>query len=965
MLRNCSSTSHPAARSTWLIASLIAGLLGFVSTVPAFAAELKLPEKINFNEHVRPIFTKHCTACHGGVKQAGALSLVYEESVGGVVAAGAPEDSYLLERVAETDDDMRMPPPEHGPPLSKTEVALIRRWIEQGANWSGHWAYEPPKSYPAPKVADADWPRQPFDHFVLAKLEQENIKPAPAERDDRWLRRVSLDLTGLPPTLEERAEFLTQIKQVGEQAYEDAVDRLLASPRFGERWASVWFDLVRYADSRGQGEDSPRDIWKYRDWVIDSFNRDLSYDQFTIKQLAGDLLPNRTIEDQIATSVHRLTHTNEEGGTDDEEFRVAAVLDRIHTTWQTWQATTMGCVQCHSHPYDPFRHEDYYRSMAFFNNTADVDLSDDWPTTNVPLNQDDYRRASDLDQEITARTQKLWQAKWHTTHQEVDWQPLRIAKAKSSNQTKVVIENKANHDEYHTVGTVSSGPQISVELPLGKQPIDLTGIRVSVLPLNPEQALPDAEVGFVMSHVKVSLREPGKKDVEIKIADIVGDEPHPYDDPMESLNPESRNGFGAYTRMHHQREVVLLPESPLKVSADATLVVKIHYRVFNLAAFSLVARRAYYSVSSDPRLTAVSESKSLREQAERLAQLRKQRDAIDSIATPVMVERPNHLARPSHLFVRGLFLTKDKPVLPGIPAALTAANPEVPDRLALAEWLVSEDNPLTARVAVNRFWARMFGIGIVATEEDFGSAGDPPSHPEMLDDLAIRFRDNYGWSVKKLLREIALSSTYRQSSRIRPELLEQDAANRLLARGPRHSLPAETLRDQFLLVSGLLSPKMHGPPVYPPLPPGVWKARRGKWSTAKPGDEDRYRRSVYTYVKRSVPFPMFASFDAPSRDACMPKRLRSNTPLQALMLLNDAAFVECSQAFAKLMIDHSDDIKQQISYGFLRATSREPRPEEVDRLVELYEASLASAGESGAMPAVAAVLLNLDEAITK
>ena len=939
-------------------------LVSLLSSGNVFAVTATLPDQVDFNEHIRPIFTHHCTACHGGVKQAAELSFVYQDTLENVIEPGDPNNSYLLMRILDEDEESRMPPADHGPRLSEEEVALLREWIDQGAKWHGHWAYELPHRQASPAVSQSNWARQPMDSFVLQQLDQRGITPAPDERPERWLRRVTLDLIGLPPSLEERKAFLDDHHDRGEPAFAAVVDRLLESPRFGERWASVWLDQVRYADSRGQGEDSPRVIWKYRDWVIDALNKDMSYDQFTIRQIAGDLLPDCKIDDQIATAVHRLTHSNEEGGTDDEEFRIAAVLDRVNTTWQTWQGTTFGCVQCHSHPYDPFLHEDYYKFVAFFNNTADCDLDDDWPLIDTPTEMSDYPRMTELNRKIEQITRSLWETMWEEAAAPEKWTPLRIDKVKTNNRVKLIVEPQEEWDEYRTEGTISSGTMVDLQMPLPKTLKQVTGVRITALPLDPIKAVSESEWGFVMSNIRADLIVPDQKSVQLNISRVYCDEPFPKFDPHQSLNKE-KEGFAAFSRIHYLRQAVLVFDTPSEVPQGTTLRLRIKHNWLYLAAFPLLTRRAHFAASDDPSLMTIGEDELLSRQQEELSALEEERQAIPTVETPILRERESNLSRPTHVFTRGLFLTKGDEVDADVPRSLLADVTPMKDRLSLAQWLVSDENPLTARVAVNRFWARMFGVGLVATEEDFGSTGDTPSHPELFDDLAVRFRVDYGWSVKKLLREIALSSTYRQSSRIRPELLEADANNRWLARGPRHSLPAETLRDQMLAISGLLSNKMYGEPVQPPLPPGVWKARRGEWNTPKPGDEDRYRRSVYTYVKRSVPYPMHVTFDAPSRDVCQPKRLRTNTPLQSLILLNDSGFVECAQTFAQNMREHCDNPSQQIEYGLLAATCREPSEGEVERLLKLYDQVTATSGPEIALQTVASVLLNLDEVITK
>ena len=943
--------------------------LGVFLAICNFCCQLaeaqSLPASVDFNEQVRPILTKQCSGCHGGVKQAAGISFTYEDDLLSLIEPGSAENSYFMERIVTEDESYRMPPPDHGPRLSDVEIALLEKWIDQGAKWSKPWAYRVPQRSELPSVSNPQWCRKSIDHFVLAKLDELGASPAKSEQPDRWLRRVSLDLIGLPPTPSERAIFLSDLQERGDDAYSAAVDRLLSSDRFGERWASVWFDLVRYADSRGLSEDSPRDIWKYRDWVITALNQDLPFDEFTRKQIAGDLFPDPSIEDRLATAVHRLTASNEEGGTDDEEFRVAANVDRVSTVWQVWQGTTMNCVQCHDHPYDPIRHEDFYRFMAYFNNTADCDLENEWPTLQVPLDESKYEQAARLDREIRDMREQIWLRNWQIAHQDADWTSLRIAKVTSSNATRLIIDSVDERDEYRTVGTVARGPAFTVELSLPSDARELTGIRLTILPLNEASALKDAEVGFVMSKIDVALKSSDGSTTQIRIGEVIGDEPFPYSAPQKSLQ-ENNEGFGAYTRIYHPRSLVLLPTAPISPGSESKLVIKVKYGVFDLAAFSLVGRRGYFSVSSDTQLTALLEDQNRLQQVSHLNKLIARRSEVRSIATPVLAERPNHLARPTHRFDRGLFLTKAERVEPGVPASISESRNEVGDRLALADWLVADANPLTARVTVNRFWARLFGTGLVLTEGDFGAAGDWPSHPQLLDDLAVRFREDYKWSVKQLLREIVLSSTYRQSSRFDSDFHRSDPQNRWLARGPRHALPAETIRDQMLAISGLLNlDKDGGPPVYPPIPDGVWKVRRGKWETHPVGSPDRYRRSVYTYVKRSIPYPMFSAFDAPSRDVCISSRLRSNTPLQTLMLLNDEAAHECAVGLANRMANQSNAVEQQIEFGFKLATCREPSRNETARLHKLYKEVLETADAQSALESVATVLLNLDEVVSK
>ena len=926
---------------------------------------------VDFNRDVRPIFNKHCTACHGGVKQAGDVSFTYRDRVlppdGWIVEPGDPDASVMIERVVSNDPEDRMPPPEHGAKLSDEEIETLRRWIQEGASWSQHWAYESVRTPAIPNVSDPAWGRSAFDPFVLARLDDEGIAPARDERPERWLRRATLDLIGLPPSPDELRGFQQLLQNEGEEAYEVAVDRLLQSPAFGERWASVWLDQIRYADSKGLGLDAPRNIWKYRDWVIDAFNRDIPFDEFTIKQIAGDLLPDRTIEDLVATAAHRTTQSNEEGGTDDEEFRIAAVLDRVNTTWQTWQGVTFGCVQCHSHPYDPFEHDEYYKFVAFFNNTADADVNEDYPTAQIPLDSSDYPKATRLDHQIDELQRDIWEQENAVLQDETIWEAVRGINASTSNATQVTVETKETHDEFHTVDTITKNADITLRAPLPDGTTQLSGVRLTAMPLNPRKAIADSEWGFVLSHIEAELIDGAGEKRSIKFEYVVSDEPHPFYDPQLSLDPKSNRGFSAYSRIHFPRSAAFILPEPIDVAPDTEISVTLKHRVFSLGSFALVTRRGRVDVTGDHSLTDMLTNESLVQARSRLAELRTKRSKIRSTSIPVFREREQHLSRPTHVFVRGLFLTKEKGVQAATPASLPPLPGEVAwDRLALAHWLANSENPLTARVAVNRLWARVFGVGLVSTEEDFGSSGEPPSHPQLLDFLADRFQGKLGWSTKSLLRELLLSRTYRQSSKIRPELQQRDSNNRLLARGPRHRLPAEIVRDQALSLSGLLTRQMHGPPVRPAIPSGVWRpfASWDKWDSPKAGDPNRYRRSVYTYTKRSIPYPMFAAFDAPSREFCSPRRLRSNTPLQALTTLNDETFSDCAVALGERIAGLGATPRDQLRAGFSIVTCRNPDSDELADLIRLHE-SLAGLTDRERLTTVAAVLLNLDEVLTK
>ncbi|RMF43169.1 MAG: DUF1549 domain-containing protein, partial [Planctomycetota bacterium] len=482
-------------------------------------------QPVDFNEQVRPIFNQHCVACHGGVKQAAGLSFVYPDDASYIVEPGDPDASLLIERVAAEDPEERMPPVDHGPGLSPAEIETLREWIAAGAEWGQHWSFVPPRPSPLPEVSNPQWCRVPIDRFILWRLEQSGLRPNPDMPADRWLRKVALDLTGLPPSPEQRERFLQDVAQRGELAFASAVDRLLDSPAYGERWASVWLDVMRYADSKGLGQDGRRTIWKYRDWVIRALNNDLPYDAFTRQQIAGDLLPDATMEDLVATACHRLTQTNEEGGTDDEQFRVEAVIDRINTTWLAWQGLSFGCVQCHSHPYDPIRHDEYYRFMAFFNNTVDCDLESDEPRVAVPMDLADYGRARVLDRQIERLQEELWRDEFSLLTDADLWRPVVEMEARSSNQTRVVTQVVDGVAEYRTQGTVAQRPTITLEFPLPPGVDRVTAVRFTGLPRNEERARIDSEWGWVLSHVRLELVLGDGAAEELKIAWVVADEP--------------------------------------------------------------------------------------------------------------------------------------------------------------------------------------------------------------------------------------------------------------------------------------------------------------------------------------------------------------------------------------------------------------------------------------------------------
>ncbi len=814
--------------------------IGFVFALALLSWGCTRTPEISFNQQVRPILNERCVDCHGGIRRQGDLSLLFRhealeagESGKKAIVPFNVDESELLRRVSHADPAHRMPKDDL--PLSEEDIQILHAWIEQGAMWEDHWAYVAPVRPEVPEVSDPDWIREPMDAFVLARLDQLGLVPQSEAECPVLIRRVTLDLTGLPP----QPSDVQSVCQGG-GSYEAYVDSLLSSPSYGERWASMWLDLARYADSKGYEKDIGRTIWHYRDWVIRALNDDMPFDQFTIEQLAGDLLPDPTENQLIATAFHRNTMTNTEGGTDDEEFRVAAVIDRVNTTWEVWQGTTFACVQCHGHPYDPFVHQEYYEFFAFFNSTTDRDLDNEYPT--LAQFEDDVA------------------ADGHALIQEIQMiEDAIIARVETDTLTAQRRIWETTLDQPEVIGRV--------------------------------QLMQQNEVKRIVA------------------------------------TPEENRGDGQQWMLNY----------------------------------------VYASVNDDPILNRLREEKITKERA---------LQALNPIQTPIMQDLP--FQRRTHVFERGSFLLKGDSVHPGTPDALPSLSEDAPrNRLGMAQWLVSGENPLTARVVVNRFWEQLFGTGIVESLEDFGTQGLERSHPDLLDYLAVSFQEEHQWKIKSLLRSIVRSSTYRQSSHVTDPLLEMDPHNRFLARGPRFRLTAEQIRDQALHVSGLLSSTMYGPSVMPPQPDGLWKNPYDNRTWQVSDDDDRYRRAIYTYWRRTIPYPSMATFDSPSREFCVSRRIRTNTPLQALVTLNDPVFVEAATALAHRMMESDDPI----TAGYIYAMGIAPNQNELEVLNSLYLDALSHYSQStleanmiaeergsphlDAMTVVASAILNLDQFLMK
>jgi hypothetical protein len=861
------------------LAAVLAGVLGVVA--------LRGEDAVDFNDEVRPILNGRCISCHGGVKRSAGFGVLFREDALVAGESGRPgivpgdaDASEMIRRITHADPSERMP--KEGDPLSEAEIRTLRRWIDQGAEWGEHWAYRKPEAPTLPEVADEAWAAGPIDRFVLARLEDEELAPSPAADCHSLMRRVSLDLVGLPPAPEEADAFCASPTP---EAYAAVVDRLLASPRYGEHWASMWLDLARYADTKGYEKDQHRDIWPYRDWVIRALNQDMPFDRFTLEQLAGDLLPGATDEQILATAYHRNTMTNDEDGTDDEEFRIAAVIDRVNTTMEVWQGTTMGCVQCHSHPYDPFRHEEYYRLFAFFNNTADGDRKDDSPL--LPLYGGEQR------QRIAELLAGLEGGGGNGAAPRIDRLFFPLGKIPAA--------------EYSAADSIiSTGDYVAA--------LDAWGwVRYDDFPL---EGVGEIALGYSGNSGRVELRLEGPGGPLIGAADVPPSAPRRPPGGL-ALEPTLR-----------------VPITPTPGRRPLVLVL-IEDGARQLRVTSLAPQPAPQGspTAEHPAGGAIG-----------LEELRRQVAEVPTDAhVPVLRELPADRRRVTRVFERGNWMVHGDSVEPGVPGTLPPLPADAPrDRRGLATWLTSRDNPLTARVTVNRLWARLFGTGLVATVSDFGTQGEPPSHPALLDWMAVRLMDEHAWSLKGMLREMVLSSTYRQSSRVTPELLERDPGNRLLARGPRLRLTAEQVRDQALAVAGLLSDSMYGPGVMPPQPPGVWNSpyNAREWRTSE--GEDRYRRAVYTYWKRTAPYPSMIAFDAPSREVCVAQRGPTNTPLQALVTLNDPVYVEAAQALARRMSQRGGGVSDQIRAGYRWALQRDPDAATLARLVAVHESAAAS-----------------------
>jgi mono/diheme cytochrome c family protein len=1153
-------------------------LPGAGADVPATAAS---SSDIDFVRDIQPIFAQNCYKCHDAAKHKGGLRLDSKATafVGGDSGDASliphdPDQSKIIQLVRGDDPKSVMPPKGKGEPLTARQIDLIVRWVKQGANWPDgvdhplaaltHWSFNKPVAQAIPPVKNGQWVRNPLDNFILARLEKEGLAPSPEADRCTLIRRLSFDLIGLPPTRQETEEFVTDKSP---DAYDKLVDRLLANPHFGEKWARHWLDLARYADSSGYGSDPLRyTTYRWRDWVISAFNRNEPYDEFTIEQIAGDLLPHPTTEQLIATAFNRNTMTNTEGGTDPEEYRIEAIKDRTDTTVQVWMGLTMGCAKCHTHKYDPITNREYYQVFSIFNQTEDANRADESPTIPTPTDEQ-IAKMDSLKVEIAREEAKLkdpaaWteaQAKWEKSvaSQPTNWTALTVEKASASSGATLTPQL----DE----SILAAGPVASEDVYTISAHSDLaniTGFRLEALP---DPSLPkggpgrNENGGFVLNDFRVALPAGDKKavhgryvrielpghdkilslaevqafhgseniaiggkakqsttdfdgpaklaidgntdgdfrkahstthtaksespwwEVDLKKAQdvdklviwnrtdenlgsrlsnfrilVLDDKHEPLwqkevaaaPDPNLTIQPGADGdiALSKTTDTFHQTESgewtaqkaiesdhaaksgwAILPEVGRAHSAvfetahnvaspgGTTLVFTLHQKFpsaplgrFRLSATGDVRPIRALPEELDAALAVSSESRSSHQKdvifqsflatspdaqaaRDRVARLMKEEADVKPAVTAVMRELPAGKQRPNHILVKGNFLSKGAVVVPAVPAAFNPLPTDAPhDRLGLAEWIVARDNPLTARVEVNRIWAQLFAIGIVETQEDFGTQGQLPSNQPLLDWLAIDFMDSH-WDMKRMIKLIVTSAAYRQSSRVSPELDAKDPDNRLTARGASKRLDAELVRDEALSLSGLLSQKMFGPSVFPPQPDGLWQAAfNGQRTYPTSTGEDRYRRGIYTFWRRTVPYPSMAAFDAPSREVCTIRRIQTSTPLQAFVTLNDPVYVECAQALARrIILEGGAAAADRAKFALELCLCRPAKPREIERLVSLHDRELdkysndekaakdLATSERGPLPSgvkaddaaawtvCANVLLNMDGVLTK
>ena len=915
---------------------LVPVLMSMVAVLTLFSEGISAEERVRFGRDVLPILSSNCFACHGpdeSERKAGLrLDLEAEAKAmhesGLVISVGKPDESTLIQRITSTDPDLVMPPLDSHKELKPEQIAVLQRWISEGAEWGRHWSLEPVDR--SSVVVGPD--ESPIDALVAKALSEEGLQLRPAAAPHQLVRRIYLDLIGVPPTPEIGDAFAAN---PSDAAYEKLIDELLASPKFGEHWARVWMDLARYADTKGYEKDLGRTMWPYRDWLIRAINSDMPLDQMTVEQLAGDLLPNPTTDQLIATAFHRNTMSNDEGGTDDEEFRTIAVKDRVDTTMQVWMGLTAGCAKCHSHKYDPISQHEYYGLYAIFNQTQDADRYDDFPMFEITDASIAEKRVQ-LAAKVADVKAKLAEAEQRTADAEDNrWRSGTVTEALSTSGATLKVR-----EDFSVFADGDSPPEdvytLTVSLAAGTH----TVLRIEAL----TEKLSDGQVGvgrnardpnFVLSELEVErIAEGGTQ--KVILVNPRADYAQDGWPVAAALDGDTKTGWAVSPRQRERHVALFAFAEPLQAEAETTIQITLrqHY------GDSLTLRRFRIATigEADETVELPQPSAEQRQLTDELAAANKELQEFNSSVPKVPVLKALETAshRVTKVHRRGNFLDPGDEVSPHLPATLHAL-PEgtTLDRLALAKWLMSRDNTLTPRVWANRIWARIFGAGIVETEEDFGALGAVPTHPELLDWLASEYRDN-GWSFKKFLKPILLSRTYRQASEATAELRERDPRNELFSRGSRFRLSAEVVRDASLAAAGLLSDKMGGPPVMPPQPDGLWRSTYNgqKWVNAE--GEDRFRRALYTYLKRTTPYPSMTTFDSGSGEVCQIRRIRTNTPLQALVTLNDPVYLEAAGALAVRMVKEGRDADTRALRGLRLTVIRPVQHDELEPLLRLH-----------------------------
>jgi hypothetical protein len=1000
-------------------------------------------DKVDFDRDVRPILSNTCFTCHGpdSNKRQAELRFDVEASVfadrdgSPILVRGKPDESELIKRILSDDEDLVMPPPDQKQQLSKQDKEILKAWVEQGAPWRGHWSYEPVRRPAEPTVKNKSWPKNSIDFFVLKRLEDEGYSPSEVAAKHTLLRRISLDLTGLPPTIPELDAFLHDDSP---KAYEKAVDRLLASPRFGEHFALAWLDAARYADTNGYQQDRTRTLWPWRDWVILALNSNMPFDQFTVEQIAGDHLENPTQEQLVATGFHRNHMLNGEGGRIAEESRVEYVIDRVETTGAVWLGLTIGCGRCHDHKYDPVSQREFYNLYSYFNSIderGNVDAGGNAnPVMSVPTKEQTARKAElnaqigDLQKALVA-IQKEKQASWEQTllaeisagTKKAYWLTLKPESLKSDQGQTLTVE-----EDGVTVLASGKNPKTdTLHVTLKTDATNITSLRLEAVPYEKftNGGFARSNSGnFVLTEFRVDAKSKGEAAVShVKFASAQASFEQGGWPVKNAFDGKSNTGWAVHNpNMRIPRQAMFVFEKPIVGGAGTELELELRHdsphAFHNLSHFRVAMTTepgpkldgsnglpgefiAALKIENGKRNAAQKkliadefrkQSPEVKSTQKKIDAARKQVTEIDKRIVRTMVMRDLAKPRETFVLIRGTWdqPDKEKPCAPDTPGCLPPLPEGSPtNRLALARWLVDKGNPLTPRVVVNRYWQHFFGQGLVTTTEDFGSQGERPTHPQLLEWLASEFVSS-GWNVKHMLKMIVMSSTYQQSSKRTEETIARDARNSMLARGARFRMTSQAIRDQALMLSGLLVEKIGGPPVKSYQPAGIWSdLSLGKISYQRDSGEALYRRSIYTFWRRgSAPTSMF---DVASRQVCKVRVSRTNTPLHSLILFNETGYIEAARNFAERVMKAEKDPAARLALAFRMATSRPPTPREAEVLLNLLSriredfsadpdaaSKYLTAGESKADPnlksvelaacaAVAHLILNLDEVVTK